>query len=183
MSNLTPIDTEYLVFSDPKLISKVTRHISNGGSLIDLAPALKVDYCDLIGWLRSDKQRSLAYDQSIEDRKEWARETILKDLRALAGFDIRLLLSPDGGVLPVDQWPADSARAIAGMDIFEEYAGSGQERELVGHVKKFKTVDKLRAIELLMKNLAMLTEKHEVSGHVTLDQLILATQHPNNGNK
>ena len=79
-------------------------------------------------------------------------------------------------MLPVDQWPDVAAKAIAGLDVFEEWAGSGGERELIGHVKKFKTVDKLRAIELLMKNLSMLTDKTEVSGHVTLDQLILATQ-------
>lgn len=51
-----------------------------------------------------------------------------------------------------------------------------QSEEIDGTPVKAQVRDRLKAIEMLMKNLSMLTEKHEVTGTVTLDSLIMATQ-------
>lgn len=176
MSNITMRDHEYLIFTDPDLLRRITRHVSNGGSLIDLAGLMDVEYCDLIGWIRIDPSRASAYEQALIDRKEWAKESILRELRAIGAFDIRQLLADDGSVLPVSQWPADAAKAVAAIEVYEEFAGQGLDRAKIGETKRLKIVDKLKALELQAKNLAMLTEKHEHTGQVTLDQLILATQ-------
>ena len=176
MSNLTVRDHEYLIFTDPELLRRVTRHVSNGGSMIDLAALLRVEYCDLIAWIRIDKTRTSEYEQALIDRKEWAKESILRELRAIGSFDIRSLLSDDGSVLPVSQWPADAAKAVAAIEVYEEFAGQGNSREKIGETKRLKMVDKIRALEIQAKHLSMLTEKHEITGKVTLDQLILATQ-------
>ena len=49
----------------------------------------------------------------------------------------------------------DTAGALAGLDVLEEYEGSGRDREFVGYTKKYKIADKLRALEALGKHLGL----------------------------
>lgn len=179
MSNLSQIDREYLIFSDPDLLNKITRHVANGGSLIGLADVWQVKYSDLRSWVRSDTNRSAAYDKSLEDRKEWAREKILSLLHDISEFDIRSILNEQGGLKPVSEWSEVAGRVVAALEISEEYDGKGNERVQSGWLKRVKTKDSLKALEMLAKNLSMLTEKHEVNTQITLDQLIMAGRKPN----
>lgn len=164
------------ILTDPELMQRVTNHVMMGGSLIDLADLLQIRYCDLIRWIRYNKETSEAYDQALRDRNEWAKERVLKEIREISFFDIRKILDPEGNVIPVDEWPDEVSKAVVGVEVSEIH-GSGDEKGLViGKLKKIKMLDKLKALEMAAKNLSLLTEKHEVSGKVTLDQLILATQ-------
>lgn len=62
--------------------------------------------------------------------------------RAQLGFsDIRRLYRPDGTLLSPPEWPDDVAPAVAGVEIFEEYQGKGEERKFIGHTKKLKMWD------------------------------------------
>ena len=176
MSNLTRKDHEFTIFQDPQLINKVCNHVSNGGSAIELAEMLYVRYSDLMQFINQDINRQTAYRQAIKDREEWAREKILGEIRALGTYDIRTLFNENGGLKPISEWPDDVARAVSALEISEEFDGSGSDRVQTGWLKKVKTVDRLKALEMAAKNLAMLTEKHEVKGELTLDQLIMATQ-------
>lgn len=166
----------YEVLTDPDLMNKVVNHITMGGSLIDLAEVLQIRYSDLIKFIRSNKVNSDIYDQALADRDEWAREKILKEIREIGFFDIRKILNPDGTVMPVDQWPSEVAKAVSGVDISEIHGGREEGGMVIGNLKKIKMVDKLKALEMAAKNLSLLTEKHEVKGKITLDQLIMATQ-------
>lgn len=176
MSNLTKKDHEFIIFQDPQLINKICNHVSNGGSTIDLAEMMYIRYSDLMRFINQDSNRQAAYKQALADREEWAREKILGEIRLLGTYDIRKLFNENGGLKPISEWPDDVARAVSALEVSEEFDGSGDQRTQTGWLKKIKTVDRLKALEMAAKNLALLTEKHEVSGNLTLDQLIMATQ-------
>ncbi len=80
-----------------------------------------------------------------------ARESLI-EVSKLARFDIRRMFAPDGSPVAVHLLDDVTAAAIAGMDVFEEYAGKGEDRVLVGHVKKYKVLDKNVALEKLFKH-------------------------------
>ncbi len=64
------------------------------------------------------------------------------------------------------------ASVIASIETFEEYQGegSGKPKKFIGYTRKVRFWDKMKALELQMKNLAMLIERHDhtVSGSVTV---------------
>lgn len=171
-ANLSPADKEYIFFSDPGLLDKICDHVSNGGTVIDMAKVSNIQYSKIMKWIRFDADRLRKYQEALEDRREWAKESVLNEIRSLGMFDIRKLLGPDGEVLPPDQWPDDVAKAVVGLDVSEEKS----EGVPIGLLKKIKTVDKLKSLEMVAKNLKLLTETHDHKHEVTLDQLIMRTQ-------
>lgn len=151
----------------------ITLHVANGGSLIDIAKGAMIPYSKIMAWVRADKVRLDAYNAALEDRKEWTREIVLREIRELGTFDIRKILEENGNLKPVSQWPDDISKAVVGMEISENDDGDSW-------IKKIKTVDKLKSLEMVAKNLAMLIEKHNVTHELTLDQLIMQTQNKPN---
>lgn len=172
MDEITQDQREYIFFSKPDWIDIVCDNVANGGSIVNLAELIKIPHHKLLRSIRQSKEYSDKYSQALDDRKEWARETVLKTLADLCSFNFKDLFDSDGKILPIHQWPDVAAKSVAGMDVFEEYDGFGKEREQIGWIKKIKTTDRLKAIELVMKNLSMLTEKHEVSGELTMGALV-----------
>lgn len=80
-------------------------------------------------------------------------ERTLREIARLAFFDPRRMFDKDGHPLPIHQLDDDTAAVVAGLDVLEEWEGSGEDRRLVGHVKKWKLGDKNSALEKLMKHL------------------------------
>jgi len=82
-------ETEF--FQNPNLLEKICKHVSSGGSLIDMAEMSSVRYCDIMQWIRSDKDRSNLYDKALQDRGEWSIELALNELHniihKLADYD------------------------------------------------------------------------------------------------
>ena len=101
-----------------------------------------------------------------EKRTEVRADQVLKELANLAFGDWRGLFRADGSLKPVGEMTRDEAAMLSSVEVFEEFSGFGEERELVGHVRKIRRWDKLRALELVGKHLGMFTEKHkhEVTG-------------------
>jgi phage terminase small subunit len=100
-----------------------------------------------------------------EDRKqrtEITQDRVLQELSRIAFFDPRRLLNPDGSPKPINELDDDTAAVLAGMDIREEYDGSGEDRKFIGYAKKVKVSDKVAALGLAMRHLGMLNDKLEV---------------------
>jgi phage terminase small subunit len=57
--------------------------------------------------------------------------------------------------------PEDARRAIAGIEIVEEFEGSGKDREQIGYTKKIKFWDKPKALENLGKHLGIYLEDNK----------------------
>ena len=79
-------------------------------------------------------------------------ERVLLEASRLALFDPRNLFNADGSPKPITELDDDTAAALAGLDIHEEYEGSGDGRVFVGYTKKYKIADKNSALEKLFKH-------------------------------
>jgi len=169
---MTQIEREFSFFSDHETIDKICLFIAEGGSLIDVAALHQIRYTTIKKWIEQDAYRLDLYNKALEDRKEWARERILKEIKELSYFDIRKVLADDGSVLPPKDWPDEVAKAIVGMDVSDLFEGKGEERIQTGILKKIKFIDKVKAIEMQAKNLKLLTEQVEHIGSLTLSDLV-----------
>lgn len=82
-------------------------------------------------------------------------ERVRRETARIAFFDPRKMFAPDGRPLAITELDDDTAAVINGLDVLEEYEGSGQDRVLVGHVKKYKIADKNTALDRAAKILKM----------------------------
>ena len=88
--------------------------------------------------------------------------------------DVRKMFDSHGNPLDIHALGDDEAPCIAGFEILEEFEGKGKDRTPIGYTKKYKLVDKLKALELAGKTRGYYTEKHKVEADVTLQAIILA---------
>lgn len=108
-----------------------------------------------------------AIDERIAERSQRTQITqdrVLREYAKLAFFDPRKLFSKSGEPLPINELEDDTAAVIAGLDVHEEYAGSGADRTFVGYTKKYKLADKKGALDSLARHLGMFKDKVQVSG-------------------
>ncbi len=79
------------------------------------------------------------------------RDRVLKELDRIAFGDRRKAYDENGMLKPFNKLDDDTAAIIDSVESFEEYTGSGDNRELAGHVRKVRFVGKLQALALLAK--------------------------------
>ena len=91
---------------------------------------------------------------------------VLEELRRLAFADLRDLYDEDGNLKPLHTLTAEQAACIAGLEVVKKNltAGDGE----VDTVIKIKVWDKPRTLEMLAKHFALLTERVEHSGGITI---------------
>lgn len=88
--------------------------------------------------------------------------------------DVRKLFDTHGNPIDIPLLDDDMAPVIAGFEIFEEFEGRGKDRVPIGFTRKYKLVDKLRALELAGKTRGYYVEKQKHEVDITLQALILA---------
>jgi len=88
-------------------------------------------------------------------------------------MDVLDIMNEDMALKPLSEWPAVWRRYLSGFDLAEMFEGRGEEREMVGILKKIKWPDKVKNLELLGKHVAVqaFKEKVEHSGEMTLNVL------------
>jgi len=108
-------------------------------------------------------------------------EQVLRELARVAFSDPRKLYREGGDLAPVKDLDDDTAASLAGVEVFEEFEGRGDQRRLIGHTRKLKRWDKVAALNLLGKHLGLFPERHEHSGpdggEIPLVLRILAQDH------
>ena len=90
-----------------------------------------------------------------QERTQITADAVLKEYAKIAFFDPRKLFQDNGQPKDITNLDDDTAGALAGLDVLEEYEGSGRDREFVGYTKKYKIADKLRALEALGRHLGL----------------------------
>lgn len=113
----------------------------------------------------------------------------------IADADIAKAFDKNGAILPVHEMPRSIRRAVAGIEQWsernyvpkkaceldpEDSDYSEDPNKLVdversGITSKFKLENKTKALELLGKHLKLFTEKYELSGRVTLEELVVGS--------
>jgi hypothetical protein len=162
--------------SGPTFLADLCDHVTSGGALPDLCKQLEVKYSRVIEWIYLDADRAARYEASLKARGEWTIQSILNELKDIALADIRQAYNKETGeLLAPDQWPDSLARVVQAVETEEIFEGRGQDRMRIGYAKRLKMWDKLRALELLGKNLKMFREQIDVTQSHTLEDLVLGS--------
>lgn len=82
-------------------------------------------------------------------------DDILRGLLEVFQVDIADLYDERGHLKNIHDIPKSARKAMAAIDVFEEFEGTGDNREKVGETRKVKLWDKLKAGELLGEHLKL----------------------------
>ncbi len=97
-------------------------------------------------------------------RLELSADRVLQELMRIAMVDLGGAYDDKGHLLPVKEMPEDVRRAIAGIKVFEEFDGYGEDRVKVGEVREVKFWPKVDALRDLGKHLKLFVERMEHTG-------------------
>ncbi len=89
-------------------------------------------------------------------------DLVLRELLALATVDLAAAYDEQGNLKPIHDIPPEVRKAIAGVEVFEEFEGVGKDRHYVGQTKKLKLWDRPRSLEMLGRHLALFNDKTSV---------------------
>lgn len=92
------------------------------------------------------------------ERMAIKQDRVLLELARIAYFDIRKTVDANGAPIPLHKLDDDTAAAIAGIDVIEQFEMVDGERVPTGVLKKYKVFDKNTAVTNAMRHLGMLKE-------------------------
>lgn len=114
--------------------------------------------------------QTLISELSAERQKETRidAEYVLKRLVEIDQLDLLDIMHEDLSLKPLSEWPLSWRRTVSTVDVQELFEGSGDEREMIGFIKKIKGIDKVKNLELLGKHIAVgaFQEKMEIKGQI-----------------
>jgi phage terminase small subunit len=127
----------------------------------------------------ADVARAVAEAQAARaERVHIKADDVLRELARIAFSDIRAFFNEDGSLKRPHELGADEAAALASLESFEEFAGKGDDRELVGYTRRVKLWDKKGALELAMRHLGLMKERVEHSGEMKITREIVHVTRP-----
>ncbi|QUG75984.1 terminase small subunit [Erwinia sp. E602] len=101
---------------------------------------------------------------------------VLRRLVEIDQMDVIDIMTDDMSIKPVSEWPLSWRRYLSGFDLADMFEGRGEDREMVGILKKIKWPDKVKNLELLGKHVTVQAFKDNVKNElVGKDGLPLAT--------
>ncbi|WP_334032767.1 terminase small subunit [Burkholderia gladioli] len=108
--------------------------------------------------------------KAVEDAKAKRAERVQVDaayvvqrLVEIDKMDVLEILNDDMSLKPVSGWPRVWRQYLSGFDLAEMFEGSGDERAMVGVLKKIKWPDKVKNLELLGRHFSIFNDKLELS--------------------
>ena len=158
-----------LLIEDPNLLDTICAHVAMGGTLVTLARNWGVPFGWVTNWINGDAERSRRYQAALVDRNEFAKETILNELRHMVEMDITAAFDDCGALKALPDWPPELRRFVASMEIPQLFKNVGGDKILIGNIAKLKFHDKVKALELLGKNLSLFNDKIDLSITQTID--------------
>ena len=91
-------------------------------------------------------------------RQTLSDDALIAETEAMAAFDFADAFAPSGRMLEPHEMPKRLRAAVSSVKIFEEYAGKGEDRQLIGYTKEIKFWDKNSAQERLYKQRGLFVE-------------------------
>lgn len=103
---------------------------------------------------------------------------VLLRLVEIDQMDVLDILNDDMSIKPVSQWPKVWRQYLSGFDLADMFEGRGDDKELVGILKKIKWPDKVKNLELIGKHVDVnaFKERVEVSGTLTIADKMAAAR-------
>lgn len=147
-----------LFFTRPEILDDICGYISNGGTLPTLANEWNIKFKDVANWIHKDDERETRYRAALMDRDELTKDLLMRELALIAMVDIRDAYDSSGSLLNTKDLPASVAKCVSQIEVFEEFEGVGRDRKHIGQTKKVRMYDKLKAIEMIGKQIGMFTD-------------------------
>lgn len=115
----------------------------------------------------------LSIQKRISDLKAERNEQIgidaayvLRRLVEIDQMDVLDIMTDDMSIKPVSEWPVSWRLYLSGFDLAEMFEGRGEDREMVGILKKIKWPDKVKNLELLGKHITVQAFKDNVKNEL-----------------
>jgi len=162
----------------------VEAYIGNGRNATEAAKAAgyspKTAYAAGARLLRDVQVRQLIEGRTTEvlAKAKLTVEGTLREVARIAYFDPRRLFDESGKLKPIHELDDDTAAALAGIEVLEEYQGTGSERVLVGYTTKVKHADKNAALDKAMKHLGLYEQDNEQLGNAIARAIIVPAKRP-----
>lgn len=117
----------------------------------------------------------------MEERNKRMRvsaDYVLMRLVEIDQMDVIDILNDDMSIKPVSEWPKVWRQYLTGFELADMFEGRGDEKELVGILKKIKWPDKVKNLELIGKHVDVnaFKERLELSGTVTIADRMAAAR-------
>lgn len=109
-------------------------------------------------------------------RTEIDADYVLKRLHEIESFDFGEIIDDDGSTKPIKDWPGAIRRSVASIEVVEDFAGKGEDRECVGYTKKIKIEGRTKPLELIARHLGMLDTKVELDSKDGFIELLERTK-------
>jgi phage terminase small subunit len=107
------------------------------------------------------------------ERTQMAADRALRELARIAFSDIRSLFDKKGALRNIAELSEDEAAALAAVEVSEIFEGRGEDRRLIGYMRKVRFWDKRAALELAMRHLGLLKERVEHAGEMKITREIV----------
>lgn len=114
-------------------------------------------------------QIAQAIKEAMDARSQRAQinaDYVLNRLVEIDQLDVLDIVRDDMSYKPLSEWPKVWRQFIAGFDIAEMFEGVGEDRAMVGLIKKIKWPDKVRNLELLGKHVGVNAFRDQVDVNV-----------------
>ncbi|HHM6704659.1 TPA: terminase small subunit [Pseudomonas aeruginosa] len=98
------------------------------------------------------------------ERTQIDADYVLRRMIEIDQMDLLDIMTDAMELKPVSQWPRVWRQYLSGFDLAEMFEGRGDEREMIGFLKKIKWPDKVKNLELLGRHFGMFKERVEHSG-------------------
>lgn len=112
----------------------------------------KPNIADRVSNLKAERIKDTKIDASY----------VLKRLVEIDQMDVADILNEDGSVKSISEWPKVWRQYISGIDLADMFEGHGEDRKMVGILKKIKWPDKVKNLELLGKHVEVQAFKDKV---------------------
>lgn len=106
-------------------------------------------------------------------RTEVDADYVLKRMIEIDQMDVLDIMDDQMAIKPVSEWPKVWRQYLSGFDLSELFDGNGDQRQMIGILKKIKWPDKVRNLELLGRHFGMFKDRVEHSGEIKTPELKL----------
>ncbi|MFQ1062162.1 terminase small subunit [Bordetella trematum] len=98
------------------------------------------------------------------ERVQVTADYVLSRMVEIDQMDVLDIMTDRMELKPVSEWPKVWRQYLSGFDLSELFEGAGDDRALVGMMKKIRWPDKTKNLELLGRHLGMFKDRVEHSG-------------------
>ena len=104
---------------------------------------------------------------------DFSVDRTLEFVARLAFFDPKDLFEDDGSMKRMQDIPEEVRTVIAGLEVSDIWdSGEGEQKSIIGIMKKIKLSDRLSALDKLMRYHSLYRDKVEHTGKITLESLV-----------